>query len=51
VQQVQRPQPPRAIKEQEQASAAPRPRGCKTVFVKNLPYDADEDVSLEHHIC
>lgn len=22
---------------------AEQPRGCRTVFVKNLPYDADED--------
>lgn len=44
---VKRPLPPRvqsaAAESQQKQSKIVRPAGCRTVFVKNLPYDATED--------
>jgi hypothetical protein len=46
--QIEAPQQPRSVQLQAQAAKAPRPTGCKTVFVKNLPYQSDEAVSINY---
>ncbi|CAM9668441.1 unnamed protein product [Ascophyllum nodosum] len=40
---IQKPQEPATEKIRRANRTAEQPRGCQTVFVKNLPYDADED--------
>ena len=39
---VKMPLTPRVVAESESKTKTMRPNGCKTVFVKNLPYDATE---------
>lgn len=39
----QAPQEPATEKVRRANRTAEQPRGCRTVFVKNLPYDTDED--------
>lgn len=44
---VQAPQEPATEKARRANRTAEQPRGCRTVFVKNLPYDVDEDGVVE----
>lgn len=39
----QKPQEPATKKLRRANRSTPQPPGCRTVFVKNLPYEADED--------
>ena len=51
---VDRPMTPRIIQQQQRGAAEEtiRPAGCKTIFVKNLPYDCEEeDVSAAFMVC
>lgn len=43
---VERPQAPRALQQKTGADVL-RPAGCRTVFVKNLPYEITEDDIIE----
>ncbi|CAM9347847.1 unnamed protein product, partial [Choristocarpus tenellus] len=40
---VQAPQAPQTVLTQQANRTAEHPEGCRTVFIKNIPYDADED--------
>lgn len=47
---VDRPMVPRALQQQVTAPTAPvpHPPGCRTVFIKNLPYDVTEEELRQH---
>ncbi len=48
---IQKPQSPRALQTKSSGEIT-RPAGCRTVFVKNLPYDVtEEDIREVFKVC